>query len=352
MKNGTRPKGVVPMIFAVLCILSLTVAGVYYLWTGAQKNVAETEKTTLEMLQETEGTTAGFAGGPDVGTGEYSYANIIPYVNWYFEDAAGTATNPTVYLYKTNPLTLSANGNWESERSWSDSAGTYWTSTSASSGKAQKLIPIKTTVWYHASLSGYEDIFGVYTVPSRGDIAVADAKSNSTGLDVGSFETPQFDTTALATAIDLGHDATNHTNKELLMPITSNIVADDKKVCLGEITLTGFNKTVLNKVLIRAGSNYILVYDENGVDKVAYKDATDTQTYDSDSYSSDKKALEQTCFEDGQQVNLALDVFADTTSNHVSGLGTTKLSDENTTFVITVKDIEGTTLVSAVTVTG
>lgn len=355
-------KGVFPLI--VTALMAILVAGAFVygaiefgLNQAAQRDKTEQETAQLDVL--TGGATPGTTTGAQTGlSGQYSYADIFPYINFKFEDAVGTAVNPTVYLYTKDPsIHLTANGPWNSERSWSDTTGTYWTYATASSGTASKQIPPyqdaaktqRTTVWFHASLSGYKDVFGSYTVPLRGDVAAADAKSNSTGLDAGTWKMPQYDTSTVASSIDLGHDATNHTNYELVKSISSISVASGKEMCLGRVKLTNVNKSVVNKVSVVAGGRPILIYDENGNNKLAYADATDAQTYDSDNNIADKTLLEGVCFAQNTPVAILLDVFADTTDT--TWASTSYLSNGNVTFKANIYNSEGTALVSAVSVT-
>ncbi len=345
-KKGVSGLLILGVFAAVVCVAALVVMA----------NVNENAKTgtelnKLQIAQIKKQAVTDIGTGVSGKVGLFSYSDIKPLVNFKFEDLTGTARNPTLYLYTTDPKTMVGGEFWGNERSWADNADEYWSSSTASSGQVQKAIAPGTKVYGHASLSSYEDVFFEYTVPTTGDVSPGDAVDTNAGLTANTWTMAAYDTTALASSIDLGHAGTNATNTELAKSITSNFVADNKKVCLSEIRLTNVQKYSdlgIRKLQIDVQGQALLIYDYNGgTDRTKYESATNGQTYDSDDYEAHRTFLNSVCYNENEIPNIQVHEWADTKDAAYAGY----LNNGNTTATITINDREGTALVSAVAIT-
>lgn len=348
-RTDGKKKGVVTQALSAFFIVALiltTLAGFNYL-----NQASRTEQVRqLSIQKDTSKLSTVDAGIPT--TCIYSYANVRPYVNYDTEDDAGTAVNPTWYIYTSNPSTLTFGAYWGDERAWSDESGEYYTSGTATSGSLQKTLTSGLETWAHASLSGYEDVFIHYTIPTCGDITPGDAVDTNAGIDVGVFQMTQFDTTAWASShIDLAVSA-NATNAEHSKDVTYR-VADNKKVKLDQMKIKTLERYAsadsgegLRKLQITIEGQTFLIYDNAaGIDKTSYQGATDTYVYDSNSYPADKEKLQSIEIGEDQVVDFGVKAWVDTLDAQVANDG--YLSNGEPLGNVTLYDVEGNALLSA-----
>lgn len=352
MKNKGLASALVVLILGL--IVAIPVAMFFFQYTHESK-----VRTKLMQEQKSQ----PISNVPSSNTGSlqieqtYSYVGIRPYNKWTFQDATGTAVNPTCYIYDREPTTLSAGAYWGDERAFSDESGTYIASGTAASGTYGKNFEAGKKLWYHCTLSGYEDVFGEYTVPLKGSMQAAEASSTNYGLSVGTFTMKAWDTTAwTSSAIDLGV-TTNQTNYEYSKILTST-VGKNKKVCLGELRLTQFKKAAdygIEKFVVEIGGgtnplqSFIIYSNNGGIDKTVYMDSTNQQVYDSDD-QGDKNALKSLCWNQDETAMIKFRVWANSRDSvsWVPGY----LGNGNVTAIVYLKDYEGNSLINAQNIQG
>lgn len=347
------------MIQGILIAVVLVLLGVM-LYYGASYFSTVT-KTELIKQQSIVGggtglavvTGAGTGGTSGQTTGIYSYIGSKPYVNFYTEDASGTATSPTYYIYEKDPRTLAGGEDWTDERAWSDSSGTYWATATASSGKLQKQIESGKCLWIHMSISSYEDVFvNNYCVATRGDQTPDAVQDTNSGINAGTYRTIQYDTTVwTSSAIDLGVlTSANRTAYEHIVD-TNYIVAKNKKVHLSELIMnvTKYDASVapagVKKIVVEIGGNQFTIYDYNaGIDKTSYYSSGTLvgNVFDSNNWPDIKNRLKESTFNQDQAGTLRLHYYADT--NTVPQVG--YISNGNVTGRLILVDMEGNQLIA------
>jgi hypothetical protein len=370
MEAKKMQKGIVtPIITAIVLIIVAVSAVAVYNWaTTATKTEQLQQQSIISQITGTSGTTTQPTGGYISTDGvsavlgspgcKYSYKNAKPYVNFHSEDKTGTATSPTYYFYDVNPTTLSNGDYWGDERSWTDSSGTYWTSGTATSGKLQKQLDTGKKLWIHGSVSGYQDLFFEYTVPTCGDQLVDAVQDTNSGIEAGTRRTIQYDTTAwTSSAIDLGVTA-NQTNYEYRKD-TSYVTAKNKKICLSQIYMnlttgtpqsTGFG---VHRAELDIGGQEILVYDyDKGLDYTVYRNSgtLTLQVFDSNLYPAYKNKLKSICFNADDSASLQTRYWLDST-DAVTLSATGYCYNGNVTGKIYVYDTEGNALISGQSIT-
>lgn len=358
-------KGFVGYAILIVCVLVAVLALVGYTSQLTQESKAR-EASIKQGQYQYVPTQTGAVQQPfqiETPTCLYHYSGVKPYYNLFFEDLVGTAVNPTVYFYNTNPKELSNGAYWQDERAWSDSSGTYYTSGTASSGKLQKQFVPGTQLWFHADLASYQDAFGSFTAIECGDITPTGAQDTNTGISIGTFTMGQYDTTAwTSSAIDMTVSA-NQTNYNYYKDVTYG-VAKNKVVQLDQIKMNitkGTPTSVgcgIHKVrIILPGNKEILVYDyDAGIDKTNYQSGGTpiNDAYDSSLYPGDKALLRSFVWTQDQLAQIRVDYYMDTTSDTAgcgANTGDGYCMNGNVTGNFYLYDVEGNALIDGQQIT-
>jgi hypothetical protein len=343
---------------ALLAFIILAAIAVFAFVGYMNAQSAESKARTQAILDQQQ-TTQTPSGGQQTITpsaGLYSYQDVKPYYNLYFEDNTGAAVSPTVYFYTTDPAAQPNGAYWGDERAWADSSSAYYTSGTATSGKLQKQFVPGLKLWFHATVASYKDVYSSFTTAARGDITPSAAVDSNAGITVGTFKMPQYDTTAwTGSAIDFGASA-NATNAEFTKDVTYT-VANNKYVGLNQLKLINVSEGTLHssgdgirKLSYIVNGKEVLVYDgDAGVNRAQYSTSGNCygQCYDSSSYAADKAIVTAGQWNQQQIGSIRFHMFADTREAVTCTGSTGYACPNNVTSVVYLYDNEGTAIISA-----
>src|SRR3990167_3781896 len=353
-KNWTTP---------LLVVAVLLLAGMFgYLLFGKPTSTAASAIGNDQVGSIVGESTGGSVCNAQIGNGVYGYNGITPKLVWNFDNGYGTATNPTLYFYTES----NKGSEWSNERTFVDSSDYYHYSVAASSGAASvtKYAP-GTKVFWHAALSGYQDIFSPVTAPECGDLTPGDAQS--TGVNIGTFALKQYDTTAwvtASTAVSSGYATkyptatTNTTSASQSKTVASSTVGQNKKLAVSQLVInqvgsfSGYGTPIpsegIRRVIVKVSLNGnmvpITVYDYGaGIDKTKNVGGANTRKYDSNDYPEDKAALQALVAADsGQGYSFVLDSVVDYTTDDAAVGNDLLNATENIIGGVYAYDAEGT----------
>jgi len=263
---------------------------------------------------------------------------------------------------------------WGNERRFVDTSGDYLFSGSSSNGEFNTTYFSPGTQFaYHASISGYEDVFGEYTVPTCGSMTPGDAQSTGfyTQLTIGQYDSGPI----YSSNLSMGYTPANDTNVKAVKDV-SYTVATNKKIKLSQITFNEMKKfsgggvgdgvrSISLKITSGtsgSGSADLRFYDyAAGIDKTKYLSSSSPQYYDSNDYAEDKNALANVFASQGDTITFRWTVYADIVNADQAGSGATNdgkisvgssVKEEILGGGIGVYDAEGTDLWTGAAVTG